>query len=85
MKDGFRVGDARRYYDENGYLHREDGPAVIFSDGEQAWFYHGKRHREDGPAIEFPNGIKFWYYNGKEMECSSQKEFDRIIKVKAFW
>jgi len=55
------------YYDENEYFvfHREDGPAVIYSDGEQKWYIHGKYHREDGPAIFFADGTQEWWFNGK--------------------
>lgn len=47
-------------------LHREDGPAVIYRDGETQWFINGNRHRLDGgPVIEKPNGFKSWWVNGK--------------------
>ncbi len=53
-------------------LHREDGPAVEFNDGDKYWFINGKRHREDGPAVEFNDGDKYWYLNGKGL---TEKEF----------
>ena len=34
-----------------GKLHREDGPAIEYSDGTRAWWSNGLRHRDDGPAI----------------------------------
>ena len=51
-------------------IHREDGPAVEFTDGYKAWYINGKRHREDGPAIEYVSeteyvsGTKEWFING---------------------
>ena len=45
--------------------HREDGPAVEYSDGDKAWYLNGKRHREDGPAVEYSSGDKAWYLNGQ--------------------
>jgi hypothetical protein len=42
------------YRDEEGLLHRDDGPALIDSD-VQMWWQHGVIHREDGPAVEFPD------------------------------
>lgn len=48
-----------------GKLHREDGPAVIFSNGHQAWWRDGNLHRTDGPAIIFNDGEKHWLVNGK--------------------
>jgi antitoxin component YwqK of YwqJK toxin-antitoxin module len=40
----------------NGYLHREDGPALIsyYEDGDiqfKTYYKSGFRHREDGPAL----------------------------------
>jgi hypothetical protein len=49
----------------NGALHREDGPAVEYTNGTKYWFLNGKCHRENGPAVELSNGSKFWYINGK--------------------
>ena len=49
----------------NGQLHRENGPAVEWSDGVKEWYLNGQRHREDGPAVERPDGTKFWYLNEK--------------------
>ena len=68
---------------ETGQLHREDGPAVEHSDGHQIWYLNGKRHRVDGPALEDANGYKSWWLNGKS--CKSRKEFEQLIKLKAFW
>ena len=53
------------YRNKRGQFHREDGPAVIYPDGEQHWYIHGQLHREDGPAIIFADGSRFWYINGK--------------------
>jgi hypothetical protein len=52
------------FYALKGKLHREDGPAVIYSDGDQFWYQNGKVHREDGPAVIYPNGVQYWYQNG---------------------
>ena len=77
--DGFK-----EYY-KNNELHRSDGPAIEYIDGEKHWYYHGQRHRLDGPAVEYSNGIKYWFYKGKYVECSSQKEFIKLINLIAFW
>jgi hypothetical protein len=42
-------------------------------------------HREDGPAIQYPNGDKKWYINGYRISCSTQEEFERLMKLRAFW
>ena len=48
----------------NDQLHREDGPAKIWADGDQEWWVNGQRHREDGPAIVRANGSQEWWVNG---------------------
>ena len=59
-----------RWY-ENGKLHREDGPAVEWSDGGKEWYFEGNRHRTDGPAVEYSDGTKAYYVDDKEL---SKKE-----------
>lgn len=54
-----------RYYNEFGLLHREDGPAIIYSDGMQCWYYNGQKHRENGPAVIHPDEVKSWWLHGK--------------------
>jgi hypothetical protein len=48
-----------------GKLHRADGPAVEYANGNKAWYLNGKLHRTDGPAIEWSNGHKEWFLNGE--------------------
>ena len=55
----------KRWVNEDGKRNREDGPAVILSDGSEMWYKNGFTHREDGPAAIFTNGSKFWYRHGK--------------------
>ena len=69
----------------NGKLHREDGPAIEYASGSKQWYINGKLHREDGPAVEVIDGDKFWYLNGKRIDCSTQEQFKRLLKLKAFW
>jgi hypothetical protein len=54
-----------KWYNENNEFHREDGPAVVWSNGDKFWYLNDKRHREDGPAIEFSGGNTSWWLNGK--------------------
>ena len=55
----------KRWYNEDGFLHREDGPAIEWGDGDKEWYRNGKHHRENGPAVEYANGDKEWHKNGK--------------------
>lgn len=54
--------DTERYY-KDGKLHRENGPAIIFSNGDTCWFLDGELHRIGGPAREM-NETKEWYVEG---------------------
>ena len=53
-----------RYY-KNKTLHRDDGPSIIFTNGDQYWSVNGQVHREDGPAVEYTDGGKSWHYKDK--------------------
>jgi hypothetical protein len=77
-------------------FHREDGPAVLYPNGDCQWYFDGRLHREDGPAIEFrhpgisdmdllPEPIIEWWYHGKRLPVVTQEEFERYIRIKAFW
>lgn len=57
-------GDAIWYsYPKN--IHKENGPAIEFTDGAEMWYRNNLRHRVDGPAISFNNGDRMWYRHGK--------------------
>ena len=45
---------------ENGVLHRDRGPATIWTCGKREWYKNGVRHREDGPAM-VDGEIEEWY------------------------
>jgi len=69
--------DKRSYW--NGYLvHREDGPAIEWSDSGKHWYIDGKRHREGGPAVEYSFGNKEWWLNGINY---SEKEYWKTINL----
>jgi len=57
--------DRIEYYNMENKLHREDGPAVEYSNGNKSWYINGSLHREDGPAVEYKSGYKEWYINGE--------------------
>lgn len=49
----------------NGLYHREDGPAIIWDNGEVCWKRRGVIHREDGPAIIHRDGAETWYFDNQ--------------------
>lgn len=51
-----------RWY-KDGFLHREDGPAIIWPDNDMQWWLNGKLHRDDGPAV-ISRYAERWYRHG---------------------
>ena len=52
--------------------------------GTKYWSLNDQLHREDGPAYE-TTAIKEWWYHGEYLNCSSQEEFERLLKLKILW
>ena len=68
----------------NGFLHREDGPAIEYSNGDKSWYLNNKRHRENGPAVECINGYKAWFLNGiqySEQEHKYKTRSNKLVKL----
>ena len=66
----------------NGNLHREDGPAVEYSNGSgKEWYLNGDLHREGGPAVEWANGYKEWWINDIQYTEQEYKIEMRSIKL----
>jgi len=57
-------GEFIKWINDNGYIHRIDGPAIEDPNGYKEWYVNDQLHRLDGPAIENPDGYKAWYVNG---------------------
>lgn len=66
-----------RRTNEANQLHCEDGPAVVWPNGDEYYYINGMLHREDGPAVVRANGTKYWALNG--IYCT-EKEFEEKIK-----
>jgi hypothetical protein len=65
----------------NDQLHREDGPAIEYSNGTKFWYLNDELHREDGPAAEYSDGTKGWFLNGVEL---SEEEYNNKMKPSPF-
>jgi hypothetical protein len=54
MKYTVEVNEKGTYWFKEGtkILHREDGPACEWANGDKFWYKNGKLHREDGFAFE---------------------------------
>lgn len=57
--------DRKEYYNKDNQLHREDGPAIEYNNGDESWYLNGESHREDGPARINLNGSEEWWFNGE--------------------
>ena len=55
-----KVFEDRTEWRLDGSFHREDGPAIVWSNGTKFWYRHGKISREDGPACKYSDGTKLW-------------------------
>jgi len=79
-------GNKNCWLDEMGKFHRDDDlPADIWSCGCRTWYMHGERHRENGPAVIKCHRSEQWWYHGKYVDCKTQEEFERLIKLELFW
>ena len=74
--------DGSKFWYLNGKRHREDGPAMVYSNGDKFWYLNGEYHREDGPACEWVDGTKEWYIDGKELaEAEFNNRNDKTIVI----
>ena len=53
------------YRNASGQLHNENGPAVVYHNGDKSYYINGKRHNPDGPAVVGTDGYKLYLINGK--------------------
>ena len=85
MKKNWVIDDGSTHLtlwiDDHGIVRktsRKDIKAIFYYDENR------KLHRADGPATECFD-VKKWFYHGECIECNSQEELERILKLKAFW
>ena len=69
-KNGIIINKETVTYYKNGKIHREDGPAIEWRNGNRHWYLNDCLHRTDGPAIELVETeqrctINKWSINGK--------------------
>lgn len=73
-----------RFYNNEGKLHRVNGPAIEWVNGAKRWLINGKLHRLDGPAVEYADGRKLWYINdmfiGQSEDGFTNEEFENVKK-----
>lgn len=72
VRDGVEKSSGHTYHYKDGRYHREDGPAVIYSYGDERWYYKGFLHRIGGPAIISETG-NYYYIYGREYSSDEYK------------
>ena len=58
-----------RYYNTKGEFHRENGPAVIYSDGYTEWWING---------VCITDKVNFWA-NERNIDLDNMSEMDKVI------
>jgi hypothetical protein len=72
---------------EDGLLHRLDGPAVVWDNGTTEWYVHGVKHRDVYPAdirgatFEWWKHGRMWRENGLPVSITEQKRGWRIVEL----
>jgi hypothetical protein len=75
----------KEWYNDEGKLHRLDGPAIEKENGYKAWYVEGKCHRLDGPAvISISDNCKEWWVEGKRHRLDGPA-FEGFDGYKSWW
>ena len=77
MNPQIDVIGTKRWHNELGQLHRTGGPAVIYTYGDQVWYFNDKLHRTDGPAITLSGGTQEYWIHGHKL---TEEEYYDIIQ-----
>jgi hypothetical protein len=67
------------------YAENEEEGYILTNNGSKIWMLNGQRHRVSGPAVETAGSFKAWWYKGQYVPVQSQEEFERWLKMQAFW
>lgn len=76
----------KRWYNENGRLHRSGGLAAVeFANGSKEWYDNGERYRSnDLPTAEYITGTKKWHHRGKLHRLNDLPAIEYISGIK-YW
>ena len=73
-KNGLHINEhGTKCWYKDGFLHRDDGPAITYPDGTQEWWKDGSLHRDDGPAVINADANHKWYKYGKRYHPSAHE------------
>jgi hypothetical protein len=79
--------DGCKFWEVDGKLHRENGPAIEAKSGTKVWYINGLQHRDDGPAMETHCGKKVWFKHGKAHREDGPAVEDEVngLNLKEWW
>ena len=69
-----------RYYNADGQLHRDEGPAIEWVDGAKEWYQNGQMHRIGGPAVKW-GSLRQWFLLG--VEYTEQSYYEKLASLEA--
>ena len=72
----------KRYYNAEGKLHREFGPAYIGPSGAQEWYFNGEKHRLNGPATIYSSTSHYFIHGKLYKEDAYWCEINKIQSIK---
>ena len=55
----------KAYKNEEGKLHRVNGPALVWDNGDYVWYYTNQRHRYYGSARCWCGDVQYWIFDEK--------------------
>jgi len=63
--------------------------SFLISQIEEIYYFDDRLlHRQNGPAIIYHNNTYDQYqffYDGQDMKCSSNEEYEKLIKLRLLW
>lgn len=65
----------------DGMLHNDSGPSVIYPSGTKFWHKNGLLHRTDGPAAVYYDGGSVWCENGKKHRLDGPAFIDESFQL----
>ena len=74
-----------KWKNEKNELHREDGPAIEYANGDRYYYINDKLHREDGPAVDYSNGYYKAYYINGNRHNENGPAVERATGYKEYW
>ena len=72
--------DGNIFWCQDGLLHRDDGPAIEWINGDKYWYKNGKLHRIDGPAVEWTDGSGEYWINNNYYDSLEEGLMNEALK-----